>query len=46
MKETVHKIVFFVLSMLLLFLIYRCALYLKESESPYMRFPDKIETFR
>jgi L-asparagine transporter-like permease len=46
MKETTRKIVFFVLSMVLLFLLYRWAYEAKDSDSPYVRFPDKIETFR
>jgi L-asparagine transporter-like permease len=46
MKETVQKIVFFVLSMMLLFLVYRCSMMMKESKSPYVNFPNKIDTFR
>ena len=46
MKESVQKVIFFVLSMILLFLIYRCSMTMQESNSPYMNFPNKIETFR
>ena len=46
MKGTVQKVIFFVLSMMLLFMIYRCSMAMKESKSPYMSFPNKIETFR
>jgi hypothetical protein len=46
MKGTIEKIIFFLLSMMLLFLIYKCAIGLKASNSPYVNFPNKIETFR
>jgi L-asparagine transporter-like permease len=46
MRETIQKIVFFVLSMVLLFLLYRWTYDARDSDSPYVRFPDKIETFR
>ena len=46
MRESVKKIVFFLLSMMFLFLIYRWALMLKESDSPYVNFENKIDTFR
>ena len=46
MRERIKKIVFFLLSMVFLFLIYRWALMLKESDSPYVNFENKIETFR
>ena len=46
MKEKLEKLIFFLLSMVLLFLIYRWALEAKDSDSPYIRFPNKIETFR
>ena len=46
MKETTQEIIFFVLSMILLFFIVRWAYDVKDSDSPYVRFPDKIETFR
>ena len=46
MKEKVEKIIFFLLSMLLLLLLFRWALDARESDSPYVRFPNKIETFR
>lgn len=46
MKTTAQKIVFFLLSMLFLFVMYRCAMSMKESGSPYVSFPNKIETFK
>jgi hypothetical protein len=46
MKGTLQKVIFFVLSMMLLFLIYRCSMRMKDSNSPYLNFPNKIETFR
>ena len=46
MKGTLQKVIFFVLSMMLLFLIYRCSMMMKNSNSPYLNFPNKIETFR
>lgn len=46
MKETIQKIIFFVLSMVILFLLLRWAFNARESNNPYVRFPDKIETFR
>ena len=46
MKERIQKIVFFILSMILLLLIFRWALQARNSESPYISFPNKIDTFR
>ena len=46
MKETIQKIIFFVLSIMILFLLIRWAFSARESSNPYVRFPDKIETFR
>lgn len=46
MKQRIQKVVFFVVSLALLFLIYRCGMMMKESKSPYVRFPDKIDTFK
>ena len=46
MKQTVQKIVLIGLALALIFIMFRCALSMKESGSPYIRFPNKIETFR
>jgi len=46
MKERLQKLIFFLLSMALLFLIIRWALEIRDSDSPYIRFPDKIDTFK
>ncbi len=46
MKKTIQKIIFFVLSIMILFLLIRWAFNARESKNPYVRFPDKIETFR
>ncbi len=46
MKETFQKVIFFVLSMALLFLLFQWVYDVRDSDSPYVRFPDKIETFR
>ncbi len=46
MKETIEKLIFFLLSMVILFLIFRWALKARHSTSPYVSFPNKIETFR
>lgn len=46
MKEKIEKLVFFLLSMVILFMIFRWALQARESGSPYVSFPNKIDTFR
>jgi hypothetical protein len=46
MREKAEKIIFFLLSMLVLFLVYLWAVYLNDSGSPYTRFPTNIEKFR
>jgi hypothetical protein len=46
MKEKIRELVFFLLSMLLLLLLLMWALEMRGSKSPYIRFPDKIETFK
>jgi len=46
MKQNIQKVVFLVLSIVLLLLIFKCAMMMKESKSPYVRFPDKIDTFK
>jgi len=46
MSEKVQKIIFFLLSMLVLFLIYVWAVHLNESDSSYARFPTHIDKFR
>jgi hypothetical protein len=46
MKAKLQKIAFIVLALVLLFLLYRWAMSLKESGSPYIEFPNKIETFK
>jgi L-asparagine transporter-like permease len=45
-KDRLEKILFFVFSMLILLLIFLWALNAKDSNSPYVRFQDKIDTFR
>ena len=46
MKGKLDKLVFFLLSMLILFFIFRWALNARKSNSPYVSFPNKIETFK
>ena len=46
MSDRLQKIIFFLLSMLVLFLIYIWAVHLTESDSSYARFPTNIEKFR
>jgi len=46
MKEAIQKIVLIVITVVLLFLLYRWAMTMKESGSPYISFPNKIETFK
>jgi hypothetical protein len=46
MKAKIQKMIFLVLAMALLFVIYRWAMSMKDSGSPYIRFPDKIDTFK
>lgn len=46
MNERVQKIIFFLLSMAILFLLFIWAVYLIESDSSYARFPTNIEKFR
>jgi len=46
MRRKLGKLVFFLLSMVLLFILIRWAYNARDSDSPYVRFPDKIETFR
>ncbi len=46
MKETTKKIIFFALSMVLLYLIVIWGINAKKNNSPYVRFPDQIDTFR
>ena len=45
-KGTVEKVLFFLISMMLLFVVYQCAIALHKGGSSYVRFPDKIETFK
>ncbi len=46
MSEQVQKIIFFLISMAILFLVYLWAVYLIEGDSSYARFPTNIEKFR
>ncbi len=46
MKVKLDKLVFFLLSMLILFFMLRWAFEVRHSDSPYISFPNKIETFR
>jgi hypothetical protein len=46
MKAKLQKIAFIALALVLLFLLYRWAISLKKSGSPYIQFPNKIETFK
>ena len=46
MNKTVQKILFFVFSMALLYLIVMWGINAKKNQSPYVRFPDKIDTFK
>ena len=46
MKEKIEKFMFFLLSMLLLLILFRWALEVRGSENPHIRFPNKIETFK
>ena len=46
MNKTAQKIIFFVLSMALLGLVVMWGFNAKKNNSPYVRFPDKIDTFR
>ena len=46
MKEKLEQLIFFLLSMVILFLVFRWALGARDSNSPYVSFPNKIETFR
>ena len=46
MKGKIQKIIFVALALVLLLLLYRWAIGMKKSGSPYIDFPDKIETFK
>ena len=46
MKGKLDKLVFFLLSILILFFALRWAFSVRNSKSPYISFPNKIEKFR
>lgn len=46
MKQSIVKIFLIGITLLFMFLLYRCAMTMKESGSKYIQFPNKIETFK
>ena len=45
-KQKIQRFALLVITLALLFLLYRWATGLKESGSQYIQFPDQIETFK
>ncbi len=46
MKKTIQAIVLIGLTLVLMFIMYRCTVAMKSSGSKYIDFPNKIETFK